>query len=169
MVDRITLFQSLCNGEDAEVGRISKGVLQIVELRMVVTHEAVHALSNHTQAFLNHLLERTSDRHDLTNRLHAGANLTAHTYELRQVPTRNLTNHIVEARSHICGRCRTHLTNLVKGVAEGNLRCHEGEGITCCLGGEGRRTTQTCIDFNDTIVVGIGIESKLDVTLSDDA
>ena len=92
----VAFLQSLCDSKDAQVGRILQGVVQVVELGVVVAHETVHALTNHTETLLNHLFERASDRHNLTNRLHAGANLTAHTSKLGKVPTRNLTNHVVE-------------------------------------------------------------------------
>ena len=62
----ITFLQSLCNGKDTQVGGVLQFVVQILELGVVVAHESVHALSDHTQSLLDHLLERTSDGHDLT-------------------------------------------------------------------------------------------------------
>ena len=98
----IALFERLGDGEDTQVGRISQLLVKVLELRVVVAHEAVHALTDHTQTLLHHLLERTSDRHDLTDGLHGRTDLTAHTSKLGEVPTGDLTDHIVEARSHIC-------------------------------------------------------------------
>ena len=66
----ITLFQSLGNSEDTQVGGVSQLVVEVVELGVVVAHEAMHALTNHAQALLYHLLERATDRHNLTYRLH---------------------------------------------------------------------------------------------------
>ena len=129
-VDGIAFLQSLGDGEDAQIGGILQGVVEVVEACVVVAHEAVHALANHAQTLLNHLLECAADGHDLTHRLHRRANETAHTGKLRQVPARNLTNHVVEARSHIGRLRRSHLTNLVEGIAQRNLCCHEGEWIT---------------------------------------
>ena len=131
----ITLFQSLCNSKDAEVGGVSQCVVQVVELGMVVAHEAVHALTNHAQTLLNHFLETSSDRHDFAYRLHGRANQAAYTRKLRQVPTGNLTNHIVQLWSYVGRRGRTHLTNLVERVSQCNLRGYEGERITRCLRG----------------------------------
>ena len=102
MVDGVTFLQSLCDGKDTEVGRIGKCILQVVELGVVVAHESVHALSDHAETLLNHLLEGASDRHNLTHRLHAGTDMTADTSKLGEVPTGNLADHIVEARSHVC-------------------------------------------------------------------
>ena len=100
-LDGITLFKGLSDGEDTQIGRISQLLIEVVELRVVVAHETVHALTNHTQALLYHLLERTSNRHDLTHRLHGRTDLTAYASKLREVPARNLTDHIIEARSHV--------------------------------------------------------------------
>ena len=95
-VDGVTLFQSLSDGEDTQVGWVGQLFVKVVELRVVVAHKTVHTLTNHTQTFLDEFLESATDGHDFTHRLHAGANLTAHTHELGQVPTWNLTDEVVE-------------------------------------------------------------------------
>ena len=97
----IAFFQSLCDGKDTQVGRISQRIIQIIETCMIVAHKAMHALTNHTQTFLNHLFERASDRHDFAHRFHGRTNQTADTGKLGKVPTGNLTNHIIEAGSDI--------------------------------------------------------------------
>ena len=66
----IALFQSLGNSEDTQVGGVSQLVVEVVELSVVVAHEAMHALTNHAQTLLNHFLERATDTHYLTYRLH---------------------------------------------------------------------------------------------------
>ena len=66
----ISLFEGLCNGEDAEVGGVLQFLFHVVEGGMVVAHKAVHALSNHTQSLLDHLLEGASDGHDFAHRFH---------------------------------------------------------------------------------------------------
>ena len=66
----IALFQSLGNSEDTQVGGVGQLVVEVVELGVVVAHEAVHALTNHAQTLLNHFLERATDTHYLTYRLH---------------------------------------------------------------------------------------------------
>ena len=100
-LDGVTLFQRLSDGEDTQVGRISQLLVEVLELRVVVAHESVHTLTDHSQSLLYHLLEAATDTHDLTHRLHRRTDLTAHTSKLRQVPTRYLTDHIVELRRHI--------------------------------------------------------------------
>ena len=132
-LDGVTLFQSLCNGKDAQVGGVLQSIVQIVELCMVVAYETVHALANHAQTFLNHLLERATDGHDFAYRLHAGAYLAADTCKLGEVPAGNLTNHVVQRRSNVSGRGGAHLANLVERVAQGNLGSDKGEGIARSL------------------------------------
>ena len=129
----VALLQGLSNSEYTQVGRVSQFLVQVVELSVVVAHKSVHALSDHTQTLLNHLLERAADAHNLTNRLHRRANLTAHASKLRQVPARNLTYHIIQLWSHVCARCCAHLANLVESVAQSYLSSHEGEGIAGSL------------------------------------
>ncbi len=95
-VDGVAFLQCLCDSKDAEVGGVGQCVVQIVELGVVVAHEAVHTLAYHAQTLLNHLLEGTSDGHDFAHGLHAGTNVARDACKLGEVPARNLTNHIVE-------------------------------------------------------------------------
>ena len=67
----IPFFQRFCYGEDTQVGRVSQGVVQVVEFQVVVSYETVHTLSDHTQTFLHDLFEALTDRHDFADRLHA--------------------------------------------------------------------------------------------------
>ena len=70
-VDGQTVFQCLCDGEDAEVGGMGQLVFYVVEARMVVAHEAMHALTDHAQTLLDHLLKAAADAHNLADGLHA--------------------------------------------------------------------------------------------------
>ena len=45
------------DGEDTEVSRVGKLLIQVFELGMVVAYETVHSLTNHTETLLEHLLE----------------------------------------------------------------------------------------------------------------
>ena len=56
-LDGVAFLQSLGNGEDTEVGRVRKFLIQVFELGMVVAYETVHSLTNHTETLLEHLLE----------------------------------------------------------------------------------------------------------------
>ena len=97
----VTLHQSLCHSEDTQVGRVRQLLLQVVEVDVVVAYKSVHTLANHTQTLLHDLLKALTNRHDLADRLHAGANLTAHAHELGQVPARDLHNHVIYLRSFV--------------------------------------------------------------------
>ena len=56
-LDGVTFLQSLSDGEDTEVGRVGKLLIQIVELGVVVANETVHSLTNHTETLLEHFFE----------------------------------------------------------------------------------------------------------------
>ena len=162
----ISLFESLCNSEDTQVGGVLQFVVEIVETGVVVTHKSVHSLTNHAQSLLYHLLKRATYCHNLANRLHRRTDKTAHSGKLGQVPTGNLAYHIVELRSHVCRVGGSHLTNLVEGITKGNLCSNKSERITCCLGSKGGRTRQTGVYLDDTIVISNCIEGKLDIALT---
>ena len=168
-LDGVTLFESLGDGKDTEVSRVSQLFVEVIELRMIVAHEAVHALSDHAQTLLDHLLKRAADTHNLAHGLHRRTDLTAHACKLRQVPAGDLADHIVELRSHVCTRCGAHLANLIQRVSEGDLGSYEGEGIAGGLTCKCRGAAQAGVDLDDTVVVGLGVECELNITLTDDA
>jgi len=56
-LDCVTFLQSLGDGEDTEVGRVRKFLIQVIKLGVVVAYETVHPLTNHTETLLEHLLE----------------------------------------------------------------------------------------------------------------
>ena len=168
-VDGISLFQSLGNSKDTQVGGVRQFIIQVLEFHVFITHEAVHSLTNHTQTFLNDFFERATDGHNFTHGLHAGADFAADTYELRQVPTRNLANQVIQLRSGICRVGSSHLANLVERIAQSNLGSHECQRITGSLGSQCGRTGETCVHLDDTIVVCLGVERILDVTFTHDA
>ena len=99
--DGISLFQRLCDGEDTQVGWVGQFVVQVRETGMVIAHEAVHALTNHAQAFLDNLFKRPSDGHDFAHRLHAGADAVGYARKLVEVPARNLANQVIQLRCYI--------------------------------------------------------------------
>ena len=69
-LDGVTLFQSLCDSENAKVGRVCELFIYVVKFSMVIAYEAMHTLSNHTETLLKHFFERATDGHNLTYRLH---------------------------------------------------------------------------------------------------
>ena len=134
---------------------------------VIVTDKPMHALSDHTKPFLDNLFKRTSDWHNLTYRLHARSDLTGYTGKLGQVPTRNLANIIIKLWSHISGIRSSHLTDLVECVTQCHFCSHKCQRITGSLRSQCRRTAQTCIHLDHTIIIRIRIERILNVTLTD--
>ena len=60
----------LRDDKDTLVRRLAQGSVDIANLQFLVLHEAVHALTNHTQALLDGLLKGATDGHHLAHRLH---------------------------------------------------------------------------------------------------
>ena len=87
LVYRITGSECLRDNEDTAVGRLMQSLIDILDHQLLILHETVHTLPDHTQALL-----------DSANRLHAGTQLTSHAVELTQVPARDLTYHVIESR-----------------------------------------------------------------------
>ena len=73
LIHRITGTEGFRDHEDTAIRRLMQCLVDVGDHQLLVFHKAVHTLPNHTQAFLQRLLEGTTDRHHLTNRLHAGA------------------------------------------------------------------------------------------------
>ena len=71
LIDRITSAESLTDNEDTTIGRLSQGLINIRNNQFLIFYKAVHALTNHTETFLDGFLKGSSDSHDFTNRLHA--------------------------------------------------------------------------------------------------
>ena len=129
----------------------------------------MHALTYHTQTLLDDFLESTSDRHDFAYRLHAGTDFAADTGKLRQVPTGDFTNQVVQLRSYVSRIRCSHLANLVERIAQRNLGSHKCQRIAGSLGCECGRAGQTGIHLNHAIIVCLGVEGVLYVTFAHDA
>ena len=168
-VDRVTLLESLGDGEDAQVRRMRQLLVQIFEFEFRVADESVHALSDHAQAFLDDLLERLADGHDFADRFHARSDFARYADEFAEVPARYLAYQVVELRSDVGRIGRTHFSDPVERIAQGQLRGDERQRIARRLGGEGRRTAQPCVHLDDAVVVRFGVERVLDVALAHDA
>ena len=67
----VALLQSLCDGEDTHIRRVCQFLVQVVELHVLIAHEAVHSLTYHAQTLLQHLFECAANRHNLAYGLHA--------------------------------------------------------------------------------------------------
>ena len=78
----VTFLKSSCNGEHAHIGRIGQFVVEVLEGDVAVADETVHPLPDHTQTFLDDLLETFADRHDFADRFHARSDLARYACEL---------------------------------------------------------------------------------------
>ena len=167
-LDRVALLQRLSNGKYTQVGRIRQLLVQIVEVLVLVSDKAVHTLTDHTQTLLNHLLKRFADRHNLAHRLHRRADLTRYACKLREVPTRDLADQVIQFGSLICRVGCTHLANLVERIAQRQLRSHKCQRVTRSLRCQSRRTAQTSIDLDHAVVVRVRVERILNVAFAHD-
>lgn len=61
-----------------------------------------------------------------------------------------------------------NLSDLIQSISQSKFYCNKSQWITGCFGCQCRRTGETCIDFNDAIVICFGVESKLNITFTDD-
>ena len=166
----ITVDKSLGNDEDAVVGRLPEGLVNVLYRYFLIACEAVRSLADHSQTLLQGLLEGASDGHDLTDALHAAADLAGDSVELGEVPAGNLADYVVQGGLE---ECRSGLGDgvlqLEQAVAQAELCGHEGQGITGRFRCQCRGTAQTGVDLDDAVVLGIGVEGELHVALADDA
>ena len=97
----------------------------------------MHSLTNHPKPLLDRFLDGATDRHDLTYRLHAGADLTRYTGKLAEIPSGDLADNVIKCRlkEGRGGLCDTIL-QLMKSVSHTELGSHKGERIAGRLGGE---------------------------------
>ena len=141
-VDRITFFERLGDREDTQVGRMRQFFFKVTEFQVAVADESVHPLPDHPQSFLDDLLERLADRHDLADGLHARSDLARNAGELAQVPTRDFADQVVERRGHVSRIRRSHLADLVERIAQGQFGRHERQRIARSLRRQRRRLSR---------------------------
>ena len=90
--------------------------------------------------------------------------------ELGEIPTRNLNDHVVEGGlEEGAGGLRHRVLQVEEAVAKTQFGSNESQGIAGGLAGECRRTRQTGVDLDDAIVLAVGVEGILHVTLADNA
>ncbi len=121
-------------------------------------------------SFLDSLLERSSNAHDLTDTLHRGSELGGDTGELLQIPAGHLHDDVIKRglEAGACHLCHGVL-DLLERDTETQLSSDEGQGITGGLGRQGRRPGQSGVDLDDAVLLGEGIERILDVAFADNA
>ena len=88
--------------------------------------------------------------------------------ELAQVPAWNFADHIVEGwleESRCC--LRDGVLQFKKSITHGQLGSHKRQWVSSSFGGQSRRTAQAGVDLNDTVILAVGVESVLDIALTD--
>ena len=149
----VACTHSLRDDEDTLVGRFAQCFVDVFDNQLLVFHETVHALTNHTKTFLDGFFEGTSDGHDFTYRFHAGAQFAVYAVELTQVPARNLTYAVVQCRFEEGRSCFSYrVLQVEQSVAQSQLSCNESQRITCSLRCQCRRTAQTGIYLDYAVV-----------------
>ena len=166
----ISVLKCLLNNENTLVCGRFEGGIHIFNGQFAISHEAVHTLSDHAEAFLDHFFESATDGHHFSHRFHRTAELAIHTAELAQVPTRNFAHHIVESRfEEGRSRFRHRVFQVEKSVAQAQFSGNKGQRIAGGFRSERRTTTQTRIYLNHTVIFTLGIEGILHITLTHDA
>ncbi|GFF30855.1 LOW QUALITY PROTEIN: hypothetical protein IFM46972_03049 [Aspergillus udagawae] len=167
LVNRVVLVKhSLTNGQPAAVSGILQNIIQVLKLVTLEPDEARIDLAN---SLLERLLKGTTDGHDLTDRLHGTANVALDVLELAQIPAGNLGDDVIQTRLEVGGSgLGDGVGKLRESVAQTDLRSSVGKRVTSSLGGQSRRTRETGIDLNDTVVKSIRLQSVLHVTFSND-
>ena len=110
----------------------------VAEAEVPVTYKAVHPQPGHSQSLLYSFLKGASDSHNLSHALHAAAYLMSYAVKFIKIPARYLADDIIERRLKTgSGNTCHRVTELMQAVAESKLRRNKGQGIACCLGGQG--------------------------------
>jgi len=170
LLDRPAAGQRRGDDEDARVGGLGQRPADVIHDRLPVGDEAVHALTDHPQPFLERLLEGAADGHDLAHALHGAAQLLVHPLELAEIPARDLAHHVVECRFEAGGGgAGDGVAELGQGVTQRQLRRHERQRVAGGLGRQRAGARQPGVDLDDPVVGGVGIEGELDVALAHDA
>jgi hypothetical protein len=87
--------------------------------------------------------------------------------ELGKIPSGNLGDNVVKRRLEVgSGGLGDSVRKLGKSVSKTDLGSGISQRISGGFGGQSRRSRETGVDLNDTVVEAIGLESVLDVTLA---
>lgn len=166
-INRVVLVKhGLTNGQPSAVG----GVLELeVEVLELVTLEADKPRVDLADGLLERLLKGTADSHNLTDRLHGTADIALDVLEFGQIPSGDLGNDIIKRGLEVGGRGLGHgVGKLGQAVAQADLGCGVGQGVTGGLGGQSGRTGKTGVDLDNPVVETIRLKSVLNVALADD-
>ena len=168
LLDRVVLVKhGLANGEPSAVGGVLEFEIEVVKLVALESDVSGVDLSN---GLLERLFKSSANGHDFSDRLHGTANVALDVLELGKIPSGDFRDNVVERWFEVSsGGLGDGVGQLGQRVAETNLGGRVSQRVTGGLGGEGGRSGKTGVDFNDTVVETVGLQSVLDVALSYDS
>ena len=172
IVVREAAAQRFCNDPDAAIVDHAQLSLElvVVEGRIVIAHQAVHMLLERTYCLHERALKVRADGHYLTGRLHLRAERVLCRDKFIKGKTRHLDHAVVEhGLEGSVGLLGHRVLNLIQGVAERNLRRDLCDRIAGRLRSEGRRTADTRVHLNDTVLEAVRIQRVLHVAAAGDA
>ena len=81
LINRISGTESFGNDKDTFISRFAQGFINIGYHEFLVFYKAMHALTYHTETFLDSLFKGTADSHHLAYGFHRGTQLFVYTME----------------------------------------------------------------------------------------
>lgn len=146
-VDRVVLVEhSVRNGEKSSIVVGGQGLVKI--FRLPVGLEPGKSRVDLTNRLLEGLLKCSADSHDLSDRLHGGADVSLNVLELGEIPLGNLADDVVQRRLKARGSSLGDgVGKLREGVAECNLGGGVGKRVPSSLGGKSGRSRESSVHF----------------------
>ena len=122
VLDRPTTCERIGHSKDAPVRRELELFVDLGIINHIILAETSKRRIDRPDGFLHTFLECATNGHHLAHTLHAAAQLRAHAHELAQVPTGDLSHHIVETGLEACTRLARHrVAQLVQWNVETQL------------------------------------------------
>ena len=131
----VAFVHRLRNRKDTFVRRGFQRGIEVLDMQFLVLRKAVHTLPDHTETFLDRVFESAADSHHFAYGFHGTAEFTIDTTELTQVPTRDLTNDVVQ-RGFEESRCglRDGVGQFEQSVSKSEFCSYKSEWIPSSLG-----------------------------------
>ena len=117
------------------------------------------------ECFQERTFQSTVQSHDFAGGFHLGTDFAVCQGEFFKWPSWEFAYHIVDGWFEASlGISCNGIGDFVQVHTESNLRCHFRNRVTGGFGSQGRRTADTRVDFDDVVLVGLGVQAVLYVT-----